>query len=283
MSSDRVLLLVDTKNQVYRSASAYGSLFSRKTFTGGLYGVLTSMSRAIKDTGATSVAFATDAGPYVRKAEFADYKGDRDKKERDEVLLMHASTSISLVKEFLTEVTIPFWELKGFEYDDIAAWAVNQYGPRYDRVVAMTNDSDLYQSFFSHHNFSVYRTSKEKPIDHEMFAKMYPEVTSSRLWIKMLSITGTHNGVPGVKGVGEKTALKHMRDPVLWRAFMVKHAEMIERNQPLIVLPHAKFPADPGLRLNRHEFVLRDVVRWLERYEIKVTGTMLEALNQINS
>lgn len=280
--TERVLLLVDTKNQTYRACAVHSALRSGRTFTGGLYGVLMGVSRAIKDVGATSVAFATDAGPYARKLDYTEYKGDRDK-DKDEALLMQATSSVALIKEFLTHVTIPFWSVRGYEYDDIAAWAVTQYGPRFDRVVAMTNDSDLYQVFFSHPEFSVYRTSKEPPVDMAAFSKQYPEITSARQWVKMLAITGTHNGVPGVKGVGEKTVLKALRDKAKWRTMQTEYADMIERNEGLITLPHARFPVDPDLRLNRHSFKLRDVVDWLEGYKIKVTPTMLEALDQINT
>lgn len=279
---NRVLLIVDMKNQVYRAAATHPGLTSGRTFTGGLYGVLAAMCRAINDQGVTSVAFATDTGPYVRKAEFDGYKADR-KKETDDVLLMQVAQSISLIKEFLEHVSIPYWELKGYEYDDICAWAVTQFGDRFDRVVAMTNDTDLYQVMFSHPNFGLYRGSKKGVYSIKEFRADFPECTSARLWVKMLSITGTHNGVPGAFGIAEKTALKHMRDPAKWRAFMLTHIQLLERNQPLIVLPHASFPPDPGFRLQAHRFVVKEAAAWLKRYEVQVTGHMVEAFAQIRS
>ena len=114
------------------------------------------------------MAFATDTGPYVRKKEFDGYKGDR-KKNEDDVLVMHASETIPMVQDLAQQLRAPYWAVKGFEYDDICAWAVTQYGDRFDRVVAMTNDSDLYQVMFSHPNFGIYKSSKRTVDDNTLF------------------------------------------------------------------------------------------------------------------
>lgn len=279
----RVLLVVDFKNQLYRATSAHQYLTAGRTFTGGLYGFIGSMCRAIEQFAVTSVAVATDSPPYLRKEQFTDYKGDRaaKKDEAAEIISKKVAVSAPLVKAFLEVGGIPFWEVKGHEYDDICAWAVKHYGARFDSVVAMTNDSDLYQLFYQHPNFVVSRSAKEAPVTLEAFRKQYPDITSSRLWVKVLSLTGTHNAVPGVGGIAMTTALKRLRDPKKWRATLIEHCEVMERNRGLIELPHAAFPSDPGLRLNTHRAASTDVARWLDNYDVRMTASMATAFKQL--
>lgn len=276
----RVLLIADFKNVIYRSTSTHASLFAGRTFTGGLYGFMVSLLRAVRDVAATSVVVATDAPPYVRKAEFDGYKGDRKKnRDPDDPLLMKAAQSMPIAKDFIEHLDIPFWEAEGFEYDDLCAWAAQQYHHRFDRVVAMTNDSDLYQ-LFDIDNFTVYRGSEKGLYGRAEFVKEYGDLSRDD-WINVLCMTGTHNAVPGIDGVGPKTALKAIKDPVVMRNIVDKHGKVLERNRPLVTLPHAKFKAMPDHRLRKHVFELRDFVRFCNRYEIQVTARMVEALTDL--
>lgn len=276
----RVLLVVDFKNIIYRSTSTHASLFSGRTFTGGVYGFMVSVLRAVRDVGATSVVVATDAPPYLRKAQFAEYKGDRKRKDPDDPMLMKAAQSMPIAKDLLDVIDVPFWSLDGFEYDDLCAWAAAQYAHRFDRVVAMTNDSDLYQ-LFDLPNFVVYKGSEKGLYGRAEFVAEHGELSRDQ-WVEVLSMTGTHNCVPGIEGVGPKTALKAIKDAVLMRKLLGAHEETIVRNRDLIRLPHPRFPSDPGMRLRRHTVDLRDFMRFCNRYEIQVTQRMVEALTDLS-
>jgi len=276
----RVLLIADFKNVVYRSTSTHASLFSGRTFTGGLYGFMVSLLRAVRDVQATSVVVATDLQPYVRKQQFSGYKGDRKKnRDPDDPFLLKSAQSMPLAKAFVECLDLPFWEAEGFEYDDFCAWGAKQFSHRFDRVVAMTNDSDLYQ-LFDIDNFTVYRGSEKGLFDRAEFVKEYGELSREE-WINVLCMTGTHNAVPGIEGVGIKTALKAIRDPVAMRNILAKHGDIIERNRPLVALPHASFKPAQDHRVRRHQFELRDFVRFCTRYEIQVTARMVEALTDL--
>ena len=273
----RTLLVVDLKNQVYKAAAMNGTLFHKRTFTGGLYGFTVSLARAIRDTSADRVLVATDAPPYLRKRLYGDYKGDR-KGKSDETLVMKASLTMPMIAELLQVIDVPLWSVRGFEYDDLAAYAVGQYAQRFDRIVAMTSDTDLYQ-LFDYDCFSVYKKAGSL-YGRKEFQAEYGQLSREQ-WVDILSITGTHNAVQGVHGLGPVKARQIINDPELFRATMLKHGELINRNRELIRLPHCAFPEDIDLRIKAHGFDNRDFVRFVQRYDITVTAGMLDALDMM--
>lgn len=278
-AGDRVLLIVDLKNQAYKAASSHQTLFSGRTFTGGLYGFLMSVCKAIHEVKATTVVIATDTGPYVRKDDFAGYKSGR-KENTDEVLLMKATSSMRLITEFCNDaIACPVWSVPGYEYDDICAWAVNSFKARYDRIVAMTNDSDLYQCFDECAHFALYK-GKQGLYTVEDFRSEFGAITRDQ-WITLLSLSGTHNAVPGIDQIGPVKALKAVMNPSVLRPLLEKHRRVIQRNRFLIELPHCTFPADPGLRVQRHKFAMSDVSRFCARYDINLTAHIVEAMHDI--
>jgi DNA polymerase-1 len=275
----RVLLVVDVKNQVYKATATHLGLFHRRTFTGGVFGVMSALFRAIIVAQATHVVFATDAPPYVRKAFFDGYKSTR-KKDPDDDLVKKVGATIPLLRSFLDRMSIPHWELQGFEYDDLAAHAVLQYGHRFDRVVAMTNDSDLYQLFDEHPEFAVYK-GKGELYTRADFDKEFPGVTKEH-WIRMLCLQGTHNEVPGIAGVGPVNARKAAFDRRVWARYVFDHADIIHRNRRLIELPHHEFPQQASFRVRAHDTIdVRDLVLFCGELDIKLQRDWVIAVKQL--
>lgn len=275
----RVLLIVDFKNVVYRSVSMHDALFHARVFTGGLYGFIASVLRAVRDVGATRVVVATDSPPYVRTAQFAGYKGNRKQRPDDDPMLLKGAQSMKLIRDLLSLLSVPLWATEGFEYDDLCAHAVRSLSHRFDRVVAMTNDSDLFQ-LFDVENFSVHRGATSGVYGRKEFVAEYGEISSAQ-WVDVLAMTGTHNAVPGIVGIGPKTAMRALHDPALLRTITSKHIETIERNRALITLPHASLPGDPGHRVVRHTIDLRRFDAFCAQYAIRPTARMLEALDDL--
>ena len=282
--STRRLLLVDFKNQAYRAAASHSGLFSGRVFTGGLYGFLMALTSAIRFTGATTVICATDMPPYKRSRAFKEYKGDRRKDDDEErkILAMKGATAMAQIKQACDLLGIPVWGLEGFEFDDVCAWAVMHHRHRYNLIAAMTNDSDLYQ-LFDVPVFSIYKGAKQGLYDRASFVEEFGELSRAQ-WVDVLSMTGTHNAVPGIDGVGVKTALKAVRDRARMRVMMDKHGDVIERNRELIRLPYAGFPSRPVFDYADHSaIVLRDFARFCARFDIQTTSGMLEALQDLRN
>ena len=89
------------------------------------------------------------------------------------------------------------------------------------------------------------------------------------LWTWVLALTGSHNGVPGIKGVGPKTALKAITSPDFTKVpRAIEYAAYIERNVPLIVLPHPDIPDTIMPKIEMTQPAERDLMRWLGMYGI---------------
>ena len=282
--TERRLLLVDFKNQAYRATAAHSGLFSGRVFTGGLYGFLVALCSAIRFIGATTVVCATDLPPYKRSRAFKEYKGDRTLPDDEEhkILVMKGSAAMAQIKQVCELLGIPVWGVEGFEFDDVCAWATTYHRQRYSRIAAMANDSDLYQ-LFDVPAFCIYKGAKQGIYDRASFVEEFGELSRDQ-WIDVLSMTGTHNAVPGVDGIGPKTALKAVRDRARLRVIMDKHGDVIERNRELIRLPYAGFPSRPMFDYADHSsIVLRDFARFCARFDIQTTSGMLEALQDLRN
>ena len=272
----RVLLAVDFSYQTARAAAAHPGLTSRRVFTGGLYGFFTTVSKIVRETQATRIVFCKDSKPYVRSQEYPAYKQLRKKSEDDELLRAVVQTR-ALVNEIFEELGIPFWEVPGFEADDLIAHAAIKYRHRYDRIIAASNDSDLFQ-LLDIGSFRIYTKSLATMIDRDVMVveqKMTPEE-----FMLATAMTGTHNDVEGIARVGPVTALKILRDPTKMRATMEVHKELIERNLKLIKLPHPTFPKQTILPPIPQPINPRMLYKALGRYDIDVTKSMIDAFTE---
>ena len=110
----RVLLAVDLSYQTYRACAAYSMLTSRRRFTGGLFGFVTVLAKAIRETKATQVVFCLDSKPYIRSREYPAYKLLR-KDSADSGLKDLYKESEPMIKELLDFLGWPMWGVPGYE------------------------------------------------------------------------------------------------------------------------------------------------------------------------
>lgn len=282
------LLLVDLSNTLYRASAAYADLTAPSgEFTGGLYGFLAMVTNAIHRVGARHVVICRDSKPYLRTMQFPDYK-QIGRGKKDPALEERVKVTQKHLRSLLSAMSIPDWELPGYEADDLIAAATIQNRCRYERVVALTNDSDtgvLYQ----YKNFHVYNSKTEKNTSPYKTLAELVGVPMTReqapLLVDMLALSGTHNSVPGLDGIGPVKSFAIVTSPTKWQEYLEKHRFMIERNQSLIELPH------PNLRRQRWTYPVPPVLgtfnrnalyRWSIPYGINPTSPMVEALEQVN-
>ena len=278
--TSRRLLTVDLSNQIYRACHAHNMLQSVSgKFTGGLFGFLQSVSKAIEVSGATDILVCRDMKPYLRSETYPQYKQLRKKTADPELRAMHDETA-PLLDELFDSIGVPCWGIKGFECDDLIAASAIRLRHRFERVVAMTNDSDTFQ-LFDLPGFRVYKRAEVPLVDQAAFYKAYGGITTEQ-FILSSALQGTHNDIEGIPGVGPVTALKIIKDPVLLRAKRAQFGELIDRNIALIRLPHPAMPSVPvpfrdrGLRLN-----LNPLYGLCSRYDIKVVPAWVRALEQV--
>lgn len=271
------ILAVDLSNQIYKAAATNATLSSGGVYTGGLYGFIVAVQKAIRVCEATAIVVCRDSKPYKRSTLYPDYKLLRqDKKDPELVTLVKASEP--LIYELAQVLNWPIFAVEGFESDDLIAHTVLTYRNRASAVVAMSNDSDLHQ-LFKYKVFSVYKGKHGlyKRADFDAEWGVQPQDVPA-----MLALTGTHNEVEGIPKVGPVTARKAVQDAALLRSYREQHASIIDRNLELIRLPHADFPKDlpvpmPGA------FNERAFLRFCARYEINIHQSACEAFQQVGS
>jgi 5'-3' exonuclease len=274
----RVLLCIDMSYQVYRAAAAHPNLESRGVFTGGLYGFLATFGKMVRETRATHVAFCQDVKPYRRSLEYPEYKQLR-KKAADNALLEMYKESMALVLDVLDVLGIELWGIPGFESDDLIAHCARKYRHRFDAIYAGSNDSDLFQWLWVP-NFAIYSDSIKTVMTGERLLKEHGLTPDQ--YMLMTAITGTHNDIAGIYGIGPDKAKKAMADPVRMRALREKDnaAAIIDRNLGLIRLPHPEFPADAALPDNHARFNPRTLYRALSMYDIDSMPGVEQAFEQ---
>ena len=267
----RRLLVVDFNNLIWRSLALHGQLSYGDTFTGGLFGFIAQMSRYMSDVEPSHVAVCQDSPPYLRKQEFAGYKGDR-KKERDEDVYRRFVESCALCREFISVMGFAHLEAPGYEADDFAAALAIRYRNRFARIVIASNDSDLHQLFWIR-NLVLHRGTKRGLYTLEDFQKEWPGIDCEQ-WIEMLALTGTHNAVPGIRKVGPVTAYKAVRFGDRLEELRREHGQVIDRNRRLIRLPYVGLPKGAYMLTTTQPAAERELLRFLARYAIQLQPWM---------
>ncbi len=131
----------------------------------------------------------------------------------------------------------------GFEADDLMARLAATQG----KTTIVTGDEDLYQVLSP--LVSIYSPGKKKEITKASFIQEYG-ITPEQ-WVEVKKIAGcTSDMIPGVPGVGEKTAIKYLRGELkethkTYQAILAS-TEIIERNDWLVRLP---LPGTPQLQI----------------------------------
>lgn len=274
----RNLLTVDLSFQVYRAAAAHPMLTSGDVFTGGLWGFIMTLSKTIRETEATDMVICQDRKPYLRSRDYPEYKQLRKKKADDE-LLKRYTESMTLVLEFLAVIRYPVWGLDGFESDDLSAHLAIQNRHRYDEVYIATNDSDVFQLLWIP-NLFVYSKDWHSCVTGAKLMKS--EGLTPEEYMLMTAITGTHNDVAGIVGVGPVTAKSAIANPAVMRKLRDQHAALIDRNLGLIKLPHPEFPRIAKPPVWAGDFDRRAFTRYLARYDIDANMSMINAFEQLD-
>lgn len=274
---DTCLLCIDLSYQSYRASAAHRNLTSGRHFTGGLYGFFMSMAKAIREVDATSIVVCKDSRPYRRSEEYPDYKMLRKKAADHQLLTLHKN-SLNLIEDVLNELGVAIWEEPGFESDDLIGHAVVKYRHRYGRIVAASNDSDLFQHL-GVPNFSMFVKDAEDMWTLKRLQEVHGLTPAE--YMHMTALTGTHNDVEGIHKCGPVTAKKALRDAAIMRRYRETHGDLIDRNLRLIKLPHRDFPWESRIPVHKRIYDDRVLYRALGRYDIEVTGAMVNSFNKV--
>lgn len=206
----RTFLLVDAHAIIYRAYHAFPELTAPDgTQVNALYGFARLLLRSVADFGPEYVALSFDhPEPTFRHQDFADYKAHREKMPDD------LQSQIPLIKDLVDILNMPRFEIAGFEADDLVGTLAAQSRPlmptSLDRVVILTGDSDLLQLVDDGVRVFLPRRGKfgqDKLYDPLAVEEKYGLPPGDLPQLKALTGDSSDN-IPGVPGIGPKTALK---------------------------------------------------------------------------
>ncbi|MBR3236428.1 hypothetical protein IKF92_01985 [Candidatus Saccharibacteria bacterium] len=205
------LVIIDGKSVFYRGYYAMGALsLSDGTPTGGVYGFAAIAMEIVEKLDPTKVVVAWDSKTSTakRRAIFKDYKAGRIKPGED------FYTQIPLLKELIKDLGWTFIEIDNYEADDIIGTLSRQADEAggYETYI-ISSDLDMLQIVDNNtHMWRILKgfTNIEKINVPELEAK-YGIKKSQFLDLKSLKGDASDN-IPGVPGIGEKTAAKLLND-----------------------------------------------------------------------
>ena len=200
------VILVDGNNLVFRSyfATAYQGVIMRnsKGFpTNALYGFINMMNKIINEENPNYILVAFDKGKTFRHDKYVDYKAGRNETPDDLKL------QFPKAKELLKAMGIKYYEIDNYEADDIIG-TVSKVVDEEDEFIAtiISSDKDLLQLISDEVDVKLLKSNNFIRMDKEEFKKQYSVDPIRMIDLKAL-MGDASDHIPGVKGIGEKTAI----------------------------------------------------------------------------
>ena len=204
-------VLVDGNNLLFRSyfATAYsGSLMKNsKGFpTNALYGFINMLNKILEDEHPEYMLVAFDKGRTFRHEKYQTYKGTRSETPTDLV------SQFPLSRKICTSLGITPLEIDNYEADDIIgtfAKIIEEIG---EEALIISSDKDLLQLITDKIKVKLLKTHDYIMMDKKEFLNTYG-LDNPKKMIDLKSLMGdTSDNIPGVKGIGEKTAIKLLQE-----------------------------------------------------------------------
>ncbi len=202
------LYILDSYGLIYR---AYYSFVSRPLMNekgenvSAVFGFFRNFLRILKDYEPQFAVAALDSKtPTFRHKMYDQYKATRQKTPDD------LKAQIPVIEQILTELGIPILRCDGYEADDIIATLAEQCKKEGRECRILSGDKDLMQLVDDYvHILKPDKSGGWETIDTEGVITEWG--VNPSLMLDLLALTGdTADNIPGVKGVGEKTAVKYL-------------------------------------------------------------------------
>jgi len=204
----QLLVLFDGHALIHRAFHALPSLTLRRTGepTGAVFGFASMILKVVGDLKPTHWAIAFDTPvPTFRHERFEDYKAHRPPTPQE------LKSQIGRVRELVQAFNLPYFEVDGYEADDVIGTISRLTSEKGLDTVIVTGDTDTFQLVSPH--VSVLTPRPGKPFsdtivyDEETVKQRYGLSPQQLVDLKGLKGDPSDN-IPGVPGIGEKTATK---------------------------------------------------------------------------
>ncbi|HUU86953.1 MAG TPA: hypothetical protein VMX17_04280 [Candidatus Glassbacteria bacterium] len=273
--NSKPILVIDCSNLCYQAFFTMGDLSCDGMPVGVIYGFLWRIIKLVeKYNGTNKIYFVFDSQRSYRKKIYPEYKANR----KDRPPIDNIEDLYYQIDQLRTEV-LPDMGFKNifrqafYESDDIIAKIVQDTNK--EQFVIVSSDNDLWQLLDYHVHID---DNKGELKTREWFLE-FSGGLAPWFWAEAKAHAGCSSDfVIGIKGVGDKTALKYLREELKsGKAFDAIKAgeEQIKFNRPLVFLPFkGKNPIEYEISVDR--ITKRKIKNVFEKFKFK---SMLEPLN----
>lgn len=219
--------------------------------TNAIYGFASMLANTLRDEAPTHFAVAFDVSRKTwRSADFPEYKANRSKTP-DEF-----KGQVELIGELLDTMNAERFAIDGFEADDVIATLATQAEAAGFEVLIVTGDRDSFQ-LVSEHTTVLYPTKGVSELTRFTPAKVEEKYgLTPQQYPDFAALRGDpSDNLPGIPGVGEKTATKWINQFGSFAA-LVEHADEVKGKVGQALRDHLE-----AVKLNRH---LTELVRDVE-------------------
>ena len=303
------LILIDGNNLMFRSyyATAYsGNMMknSKGMSTNALFGFVSMINKIINEENPKYIAVAFDIGKNFRKEQYDFYKEGRQQTP-DEL-----KVQMPIARKILDAMNIKHFELEPYEADDIIGTIVKMTEEDKDFAsVIVSSDKDLLQLISEETEVKLLKQTGFIRYNYKTFVDDYKIEPIRIIDLKALMGDSSDN-IPGVKGIGEKTALKLLQEYKSLEnlydnvesitgktkeklindkenAFMSKKIATIYRDVPLnIDLEDLKFDLkdDPKLKEVYNELEFYSLLKStnVKKEEVKIEYKEITSISELN-
>ena len=205
------VILVDGNNLMFRSY--YATIYSGSTMTNkegfptnALYGFVNMMNKIIAEENPKYIMVAFDIGKTFRHEKYDYYKGTRDETPSD------LKKQFPIAKKILNAMGIKYFELAGYEADDIIGTFAKKVDENSEYTATIiSSDKDLLQLISDDVDVKLLKPKDYIRMNRDVFFETYGIEPIRMIDLKSLMGDASDN-IPGVKGIGEKTAIKLLKE-----------------------------------------------------------------------
>ncbi|MBI2171156.1 MAG: DNA polymerase I [Chloroflexi bacterium] len=207
-----LLLLMDGHAMVHRAYHAIERTRALTTRSGevvsGVYGFVNAFLKALSEWHPTHVAIAFDLPtPTFRHLEYQAYKAQRPETAPD------LQAQFPKVRRLVEAFRIPIYEAEGYEADDVLGTLCQQAEQAQLETVILTGDTDTLQLVTPWVRVALHYSVQERKIYDEAAVRERYGGLGPASQCDVKALTGdTSDNIPGVPGIGPKTAIKLITD-----------------------------------------------------------------------
>jgi len=207
-SKKEVLVIIDSNSIIHRAYHALPPLATKKgELVNAVYGFLLVFLKAVKDFHPEFIAAAFDLPlPTFRHKKYGEYKAKRPPTPED------LRSQMSVVKEFLKVFSVPVFEKEGYEADDIVGTIAQKSASAKKalEIIILSGDLDSLQLVGTRTKVYALKKGIKDVIlyDEEQVKERFQGLRPEQI-LDFKSLRGDpSDNIPGVKGIGEKTAIE---------------------------------------------------------------------------